>query len=85
MSKAFVVKKLVVAGKLPMLQVLGTADGPRTFKRPSAALAWLIDAVNAKGAIGVYPMPDEEKPGYSYVMVDYNGPVEQYAIEGIAK
>ena len=78
----YVVKKLVAGTKVPCFQTLGTVDGPFQFPRSSAALAWLIAWVNAKDAIGIYPMPDEEYPGCIDVMVDYGGPVEQYAIEG---
>lgn len=83
MSKpGYVIKKLVAGTKLPTFQMVGSIDGPFTFKRSSAALAWLIDRENAKGAIGVYPMPDDDNPGCIDVMVDFGGPVEQYAIEG---
>jgi len=82
MGKEYVIKKLVAGTKLPTFQTLGTVKGPFQFPRSSAALAFLIDQVNARKAIGIYPMPDEDNPGCIDVMVDFGGPVEQYAIEG---
>ena len=81
MSKqGYVVKKLMYGTKAPCFQTLGTVAGPHQFKRWTAALAFIVDLVGAKGAVSCLSDPDE--PGCYDVFVDFGGEVQQYAIEG---
>lgn len=70
-----------------MFTVTQLHDGPRFepiksgFPRASAALAWLIDSLNARGAKAIFPEQDTCNPDCFDVLADLGGYAEQFTIE----
>ena len=78
MKGSFVIKQLVAG---PRFQVMGEGGVPLVFPRNTAAYAFLITRLEARGVQSIFKEDDAENPGCMDIMADFGGALEQYAIE----
>lgn len=78
MKGSFVIKQLVAG---PRFQVMGEGGVPLVFPRNTAAYAFLITRLEARGVRAIIKDDDPDNPGCMDIMADFGGALEQYAIE----
>lgn len=75
MKGKFVIKQMMSG---PRLELWSST----VFPRDTAAYAFLITRLEARGAVSIIKDDDPDNPGCMDVLADFGGIVEQYAIEG---
>jgi hypothetical protein len=78
----YIIKQLVTGARFARKDEL-----PLSFTRSSAALAALIDYLNARGVKAIYSEADTANAGCYDIIADFGGNAEQWMIEpeGTAK
>jgi hypothetical protein len=82
MKGNFVIKQMMGGGRnLRLEPVKGSDAKPLVFPRNTAAYAFLITRLEARGVQSIFKEDDAENPGCMDIMADFGGALEQYAIE----
>lgn len=74
MKGSFVIKQLVAGPRFALMV-------DTVFPRNTAAYAFLITRLEARGVRAIIKDDDPDNPGCMDIMADFGGALEQYAIE----